>query len=89
MRTLLFLLALLVLPAAAQARLSPEERRMVAAVDAEQARTIALLERLVNRNSGTLNLEQIMRKFKGTSWLGSTVIAISNIGFQNFLFFFV
>jgi glutamate carboxypeptidase len=56
MRHLLFLLALLVLPAAAQARLSPEERRMVAAVDADQGRNIALLERLVNQNSGSLNL---------------------------------
>ena len=32
---------------------------MVAAVDAEQDRSIALLERLVNRNSGSLNLEGV------------------------------
>lgn len=32
---------------------------MAAAVDAEQARTIALLERLVNQNSGSLNLEGV------------------------------
>ena len=55
MRILLFL-ALLLLPAAAQARLSPEEQRMIRAVDAEQERTIGLLERLVNQNSGSLNL---------------------------------
>jgi glutamate carboxypeptidase len=55
MRTL-FLLALLALPNVAQARLSPEERRMTATVARENTRTVALLERLVNRNSGTLNL---------------------------------
>ncbi len=59
MRPLLLLLALLAFPAAAQARLTPEERRMAAAVDAERDRTIALLERLVNRNSGSLNLEGV------------------------------
>ena len=59
MRLLLLLLALLALPASAQARLTPEERRMTAAVDAEQERTVALLERLVNRNSGSLNLEGV------------------------------
>ena len=32
---------------------------MTAAVDAERDRTIALLERLVNRNSGSLNLEGV------------------------------
>jgi glutamate carboxypeptidase len=53
---ILFLTLLLLFPVPAAARLSPEERRMTQAVDREQARTIALLERLVNRNSGTLNL---------------------------------
>ena len=38
------------------AKLSPAETRMVRAVDAEQDRHLALLERLVNQNSGTLNL---------------------------------
>ncbi|MEO5578031.1 MAG: M20/M25/M40 family metallo-hydrolase [Sphingomicrobium sp.] len=38
------------------AALTPAETRMVRAVDAEQARHLALLERLVNQNSGTLNL---------------------------------
>jgi glutamate carboxypeptidase len=59
MRTFLVLLALLAFPATAQARLAPEERRMIASVDAEQDRTIALLERLVNRNSGSLNLDGV------------------------------
>src|SRR3954454_18422938 len=47
--------ALAAAPAAA-AGLSPAERRMVATVDAEQARTVALLERMVNQNSGSMNL---------------------------------
>ncbi|HYD11381.1 MAG TPA: M20/M25/M40 family metallo-hydrolase [Allosphingosinicella sp.] len=59
MRLLLPLLALLLFAAPAQAQLSGEERRMAAAVDAEQDRTIALLERLVNQNSGSLNLEGV------------------------------
>jgi len=50
------LLALLALAAPAEARLSREERAMAAAVDREADRHVALLERLVNRNSGTLNL---------------------------------
>jgi glutamate carboxypeptidase len=49
-------LALVVLPAAAEARLRPEERRMVQTVDRETERSIQLLERMVNQNSGTLNL---------------------------------
>jgi glutamate carboxypeptidase len=59
MRPLLILLALFAFPAAASARLSPEEQRMASAVTAGQDRTIALLERLVNRNSGSLNLEGV------------------------------
>lgn len=50
------LFALLAAPAAAEARLRPEERRMVQTVDRETDRSIALLERMVNQNSGTLNL---------------------------------
>jgi len=51
-------LALLALTfsAAAEARLTGAEQRMSRTVDAEQARSIALLERMVNQNSGTLNL---------------------------------
>lgn len=41
--------------AAAAAQLSAGEARMVATVDREQVRSVALLERLVNQNSGTMN----------------------------------
>src|SRR3990170_8570947 len=41
-------------PAAAQLR--PPETRMIATVDAEQERNVAMLEKWVNQNSGTLNL---------------------------------
>jgi glutamate carboxypeptidase len=40
----------------ALAALSPTETKMVQTVDAGQEQTLALLERLVNQNSGTLNL---------------------------------
>jgi len=39
----------------ANARLSPAEARMAASVDADYERTVALLERLVNQNSGSMN----------------------------------
>ena len=55
---------LLALPAgapAADARLSPAETRMVATVDAEYEESVALLERLVNQNSGTMNLPGVAR----------------------------
>jgi len=55
MRVLL-LLALLAVAVPAQARLSPEEQAIAAAVDRESERDIALLQRMVNQNSGTLNL---------------------------------
>jgi glutamate carboxypeptidase len=42
--------------APAQAALTPAEQRMAATVTAEQDRTLALLERMVNQNSGTLNM---------------------------------
>ena len=50
--------ALLALSAAspATAALNPAEQRMAATVTAEQPRTIALLERLVNQNSGSQNI---------------------------------
>jgi glutamate carboxypeptidase len=53
---LLSLLAFALLATPAYAKLSPAEQRIVKTVDAEQPRTIALLERLVNQNSGSLNL---------------------------------
>src|SRR3712207_6242678 len=39
----------------ARAELSSAEAKMIATVDAEQSRTISVLERWVNQNSGTLN----------------------------------
>ncbi len=53
--TLVFVaLALSAAPAAA--KLTPSEARMVHTVDVEQARSLTLLETLVNQNSGSLNL---------------------------------
>ena len=46
----------MVLAAPAEARLSPAEQRMIARVDAEQERTVSLLEQWVNQNSGSLNI---------------------------------
>jgi glutamate carboxypeptidase len=43
----------------ATAGLSPPEAKMTSVVDAEHDRSIALLERLVNQNSGSLNLEGV------------------------------
>jgi glutamate carboxypeptidase len=47
-------LALVATPAAA--RITPAEQRMAATVTAEQPRTLSLLERMVNQNSGSQNL---------------------------------
>jgi len=44
---------------AAQAKLSKAESGMAKTVDAEQARSLALLEKLVNQNSGSQNLEGV------------------------------
>ena len=49
-------LAAFALAPAAHAKLSPTESRIAGTVKAEQERSIALLEMLVNQNSGTLNL---------------------------------
>jgi glutamate carboxypeptidase len=57
MKPFLFaLLAAAALPAAAEARLSAAEKKMVQVVEQEQARTLGLLETLVNQNSGSMNL---------------------------------
>lgn len=50
-------IALISAPAAAE--LSNAEAKMVATVDAEYERHVSLLERLVNQNSGTMNLEGV------------------------------
>ena len=56
MKHALIALTALLLAAPATAALSPAETSMVRTVDAEQSRHLALLEKLVNQNSGTLNL---------------------------------
>ncbi len=56
MRLLLAVLLLFALPATANAQLSRPERAMMRTVEQEHNRNIDLLERLVNQNSGTLNL---------------------------------
>jgi glutamate carboxypeptidase len=60
-RALLALLALLA-AAPAQAQLTDPDRRAIQAVDRDAARHVALLERLVNNNSGTLNLPGVRRE---------------------------
>lgn len=60
----------------AEARLAPVEQRMVAVIDAEQERTLALLEKMVNQNSGSLNLA-------GVEAVGKMVRAeLEPLGFQ-------
>ena len=56
MKLLALLCLALAVPVAAEARLSAPERKMIETVEKEQERSIALLERLVNQNSGSLNL---------------------------------
>lgn len=43
----------------ASAALSPAEKKMAAQVDADHEKSIALLERLVNQNSGSLNMDGV------------------------------
>ena len=52
-------LTLLAAPLPAVAGLTQPERTMIAAVDKEQPRTLAMLEKWVNQNSGSLNLEGV------------------------------
>lgn len=60
MRTEIFLVAAALLIARpVYARLSPAEAKMQATVEAEYDRSVALLERLVNQNSGTRNREGV------------------------------
>jgi len=47
--------------APAHAALSSAEKKMVASVDADAARSIALLEKLVNQNSGSLNIAGVTK----------------------------
>ena len=60
MKTLLTAL-LLAASAPAVAALTPAEQKMSATVDAEYERSVSLLEKLVNQNSGSLNIEGVTR----------------------------
>lgn len=53
------IIALALAATAAPAALTPPEKKMVATVDAGKEQNIALLERLVNVNSGSLNIEGV------------------------------
>ncbi|MEA3002293.1 MAG: glutamate carboxypeptidase [Sphingomonadales bacterium] len=76
MRLFLSLLAALLTATPAAAALSPAERKMTETVDHEQGRTIALLERMVNQNSGSMNLA-------GVEAVGRMVRAeLEPLGFQ-------
>jgi glutamate carboxypeptidase len=57
----LALAALALTSSPALANLSPAETRMTQTVDAEQERTLQMLEKWVNQNSGTLNLEGVRK----------------------------
>ena len=47
--------------APASAQLSKAEAKMAATVDAEYERSVALLERMVNQNSGTMNFDGVRK----------------------------
>lgn len=55
----LALLAAALLSPSVEARLRPEEQKMIRTVDQENERTIAFLEKMVNQNSGSLNLQGV------------------------------
>ena len=68
--------ALLALSTPAFAELSKPEAKMAATVDAEYERSIALLERMVNQNSGTMN-------FAGVKTVGDMMRAeLEPLGFK-------
>ena len=76
MRLILAALLLLLAPAGALAQPSPAEQTMMQTVAAEHDRHIALLERMVNQNSGTLNLA-------GVQMVGDMVRAeLEPLGFE-------
>ena len=54
-------LSLLSLTVPAAAAITPAETRMMQTIDAEQERTLAMLEKWVNQNSGSLNREGVTR----------------------------
>jgi glutamate carboxypeptidase len=57
----LALAAFALAPLPAAAKLTPAETRMIRTVDAEQARTLAMLEKWVNQNSGSLNIDGVTK----------------------------
>ncbi len=57
----ILLLAALAAPRVARAQLSPDERRVAEWVDAHAPQSLALLERVVNQNSGTMHHEGVRR----------------------------
>ena len=61
MRTLPFALSALALPAIAAAQTAPQVATMKATIAAEQDRNVALLGRLVNQNSGSLNVDGVTK----------------------------
>ena len=68
--------AVFALAPAANAKLSAPETRMVATVDAEYERSVDLLEKLVNQNSGTMN-------FPGVKSVGEMMRAeLEPLGFK-------
>lgn len=68
--------ALLALSTPAFAQLSQPEAKMAATVDAEYERSVALLERMVNQNSGTMN-------FAGVKTVGDMMRAeLEPLGFK-------
>jgi glutamate carboxypeptidase len=54
-------LSLAALSVPADAKLSPADTRMITTVDAEQGRTLQMLEKWVNQNSGSLNSEGVTK----------------------------
>ena len=68
--------ALLAFSTPAFAQLSQPEAKMAATVDAEYERSVALLERMVNQNSGTMN-------FAGVKTVGDMMRAeLEPLGFK-------
>ena len=68
--------AFIALSPAAHAQLSSPETKIVATIDAEYERSVALLERLVNQNSGTMN-------FAGVKTVGDMMRAeLEPLGFK-------
>lgn len=68
--------ALLALAPAAYAQLSTPEAKIAATIDAEYERSVALLEKLVNQNSGTMN-------FAGVKTVGDMMRAeLEPLGFK-------